>query len=146
MLIPVLFHSFTQASPSSIASLLLSAPSFIGDIYNTGVPEQFQTLFGPPPLLSYARTPPPHLAFHRVLSLSFSFFFSLTPISHPCISSLTDIPPHQPRTLSINLFIFRSKSVSLKSVTLFCTVHLTAVNFLSVRIHSLSFPIRTSAR
>lgn len=47
MLIPVLFHSFTQPSPRPIASLLLSAPSFMADIYNIGVPEQFQTLFGP---------------------------------------------------------------------------------------------------
>lgn len=114
MLIPVLFHSFTQASPSPIATLLLSAPSFIGDIYNTGVPEQFQTLFGPlfspllPPRLPRCLLCPPHhhLASHR----------ALTPVSHPCTPS-----PH-PRTLSINLFIFRSKSVSLKSVTLRCAL------------------------
>lgn len=31
---------------SSIASLLLSAPSFMADIYNIGATEQFQTLFG----------------------------------------------------------------------------------------------------
>ncbi|KAG7208063.1 hypothetical protein KM043_009641 [Ampulex compressa] len=59
MLIPVLFHSFTQASPSPIASLLLSAPSFMGDIYNIGVPEQFQTLFGSPPPFGLPSRPPP---------------------------------------------------------------------------------------
>lgn len=134
MLIPVLFHSFTQASPSPIASLLLSAPSFIGDIYNTGVPEQFQTLFGPPLPSALLSVP----CFARPTTIWLSIELShpgLSPL-HP--SALRPTPPRLPRTLSINLFIFYSKSVSLKSATLLYVARfkLTAVNFPHARTHS----------
>lgn len=81
-----------------------------------GFPSSFKLFLAPsfpPPSLPpravsrFCFCPPHHhLASHR----------ALTPVSHPCTPS-----PH-PRTLSINLFIFRSKSVSLKSVTLRCAL------------------------
>ena len=72
--------------PTASLPLLLSAPSFMPDIYNTGVPEQFQTLFGTP----RTRSPSPP---HRHLA---------PPPSRTTLQLATLL-----HCLSINLFIFR---------------------------------------
>lgn len=73
--------------PIPIASLplLLSAPSFMPDIYNIGAPEQFQTLFGTPrtrsPSPSFApsphRGPPSRASHHAPPPLSFDKFIHI---------------------------------------------------------------------
>ena len=82
LLYPEAVSSPPLPSPIPIASLplLLSAPSFMPDIYNIGAPEQFQTLFGTPrtrsPSPSFAPSPhrgPPSRASHHAASPPLSF-------------------------------------------------------------------------
>ena len=84
LLYPEAVSSPPLPSPIPIASLplLLSAPSFMPDIYNIGAPEQFQTLFEPAPPRRHLpppphRGPPSRASHHAPPPLSFDKFIHI---------------------------------------------------------------------